>query len=103
MDLKAQAYKEYGNAAVMRLVLNAMPKLAAEVAAPLNCVDEIVIVSSGSGSGDGITAGASKLLSEIPVRPNTSLYLLINCIFILGISKGIDRLWVRSWSFKYVG
>ena len=82
MEMKAQAYKEYGNAAVMRLVLNAMPKLAAEVAAPLGCVDEIVIVG-GSNRGGGITGEATKLLAELPVRPNTSpcIWLLIYFYF----------------------
>ena len=69
MELKAQAYKDYGNAAVMKLVLDAMPKLAAEVAAPLGCVDEIVIVGSGGRAG-GITDETTKLLAELPVRPN---------------------------------
>ena len=68
MELKAQAYKDYGNAAVMKLVLDAMPKLAAEVAAPLSCVDDIVVVGGGSGMSGKVTDETTKLLAELPVR-----------------------------------
>merc|ERR1712106_332185 len=67
MELKAAAYKQYGEAAKMKLVLDALPKIAAEVAAPLAKVDEIVIV--GGGGGDGFTDETTKLLAELPVRP----------------------------------
>merc|ERR1719288_602904 len=42
MRMKASAYKQYGDAAVMALVLEALPQIAAEVAAPLAKTDEIV-------------------------------------------------------------
>ena len=67
MELKAQAYKDYGNAAVMKLVLDAMPKVAAEIAAPLSKVDEVVIVG-GSGKAGMITDETTKLLAELPVN-----------------------------------
>merc|ERR1712123_441681 len=67
MELKAAAYKQYGEAAKMKLVLDALPKIAAEVAAPLAKVDEIVIV--GGGGGGGFTDETTKLLAELPVRP----------------------------------
>ena len=67
MELKAQAYKDYGDAAQMKLVLDALPKIAAEVAAPLSKVDEIVIVGGGSGGG-GLTDETTKLLAELPVN-----------------------------------
>merc|ERR1719145_266930 len=44
MRLKASAYKQYGDAAVMSLVLEALPSIAAEVAAPLAKTDEIVLI-----------------------------------------------------------
>jgi len=72
MELKAQAYKDYGDAAQMKLVLDALPKIAAEVAAPLSKVDEIVIVGGGSGGG-GITDETTKLLAELPVNGGASL------------------------------
>merc|ERR1719427_1978853 len=63
MRQKASAYKQYGDAALMSLVLEALPKVAAEVAAPLSRVDEIVMI--GSGGGD-TTNELTKLLAEMP-------------------------------------
>lgn len=45
MRQKAFAYKQYGDAALMSLILDAMPKLAAEIAAPLEKTKEIIIIS----------------------------------------------------------
>lgn len=50
MRQKAAAYSQYGDAAVMSLILEALPKIAAEVASPMSKIDEIVITSGGDGS-----------------------------------------------------
>ena len=63
MRQKAAAYKMYGDAAMTALVLEALPKVAAEVAAPLAKTDQIVIVGDGSS---GVTNEVSKLVSQLP-------------------------------------
>ncbi|XP_050785228.1 flotillin-2 isoform X1 [Gopherus flavomarginatus] len=63
MKLKAEAYQQYGDAAKMALVLDALPQIAAKVAAPLAKVDEIVILS---GDNNKVTSELSRLLAEIP-------------------------------------
>merc|ERR1740123_2602103 len=62
MRLKASAYKQYGDAAVMSLVLEALPSIAAEVAAPLAKTDEIVIIGGGNNTTNEIT----KLIGSLP-------------------------------------
>merc|ERR1719464_2346436 len=62
MRMKASAYKQYGDAAVMALVLEALPQIAAEVAAPLAKTDEIVLL----GGADRTTSEVSKLLGQLP-------------------------------------
>merc|ERR1719382_371005 len=62
MRLKASAYKQYGDAAVMSLVLEALPAIAAEVAAPLAKTDEIVLL----GGADKTTTEVNKLLGQLP-------------------------------------
>ena len=52
MRLKASAYKQYGDAAVLSLVLETLPKVAAEVSAPLAKTDEIVILGTRLCSND---------------------------------------------------
>merc|ERR550519_66544 len=62
MRMKASAYKQYGDAAIMSLVLEALPQIAAEVAAPLAKTDEIVLL----GGADRTTSEINKLVSQLP-------------------------------------
>ncbi|XP_078080755.1 flotillin-2 isoform X4 [Mustelus asterias] len=63
MRLKAAAYQQYGNAAKVALVLDALPKIAAEVTAPLAKTDEIVILG---GDSNRVTSEVTRLLAEVP-------------------------------------
>ncbi|NXV40837.1 FLOT2 protein, partial [Uria aalge] len=63
MKLKAEALQQYGDAAQLALVLDALPEIAAKVAAPLSKVDEIVILS---GENSNTTSEVNRLLAEIP-------------------------------------
>jgi len=63
MRMKAAAYKQYGEAAILSLTLEALPKIAAEVAAPLAKTDEIVLIS---GTNGGFTGDVTRLVSQIP-------------------------------------
>ncbi|XP_058238684.1 flotillin-2a isoform X2 [Hemibagrus wyckioides] len=67
MKLKAEAYQQYGEAAKTALVLEALPKIAGKVAAPLGKTNEIVILS---GEGSRVTGEVSRLLAELPVTVN---------------------------------
>lgn len=61
MKLKASAYKQYGEAAMLSLVLETLPKVAAEVSAPLAKTDEIVLLGD-----DRTTSEVTRLLSNMP-------------------------------------
>ncbi|GLH02888.1 Flotillin-1 [Gryllus bimaculatus] len=60
MAKKADAWKEYEKAAMIDMLLNTIPKVAAEVSAPISKAKKITMVSSGNGD-----VGASKLTSEV--------------------------------------
>merc|ERR1719347_834931 len=62
MRMKASAYKQYGDAAVMSLVLESLPQIAAEVAAPLAKTDEIVLI----GGNNNTTNEINKLVGTLP-------------------------------------
>ena len=67
MRQKAAAYKQYGDAALMSLILEAMPKIAAEIAAPLGKTQEIVILNEGGAGGAGGVGGEiTKLIGTLP-------------------------------------
>merc|ERR1719225_1198015 len=62
MRMKASAYKQYGDAAILALVLESLPQIAAEVAAPLAKTDEIVLI----GGADRTTEEINKLVGTLP-------------------------------------
>lgn len=63
MKLKAEAYQKYGDSAKMAMVLEALPQIAAKVAAPLTKVDEIVVLT---GDNNKVTSEVNRLLAELP-------------------------------------
>jgi flotillin len=62
MRMKASAYKQYGDAAILSLTLEALPKVAAQVAAPLAKTDQIVLLGNTGNSVDAVT----QMVSQIP-------------------------------------
>ena len=63
MRMKAAAYKQYSDAAILALTLEALPKIAAEVSAPLAKTDQIVMIGSNSGN---VPDALTQLVSQIP-------------------------------------
>jgi flotillin len=60
MNVKAEAYQEYNQAAVIDKLISSMPEIVRALAAPLQNVDKITIVSTG-----GDTAGMNKLTGDL--------------------------------------
>lgn len=60
MHKKAEAFKQYGEAAVTQLIVERLPEIAEAISIPLAKTEKIVIVDNGSGSG-----GASKVSGYI--------------------------------------
>jgi flotillin len=61
MNVKAEAYQEWNQAAVVDKLMTGMPEIVRALAAPLANIDKITIVSTG----DGATAGAHKLTGDM--------------------------------------
>jgi len=60
MSKKADAWKEYRQAAMIDMFMEVLPKITAEVSAPLAQANKITMVSSGQGD-----IGAAKLTEEV--------------------------------------
>ncbi|XP_071097333.1 flotillin-1-like isoform X3 [Haliotis cracherodii] len=60
MAKKADAWKDFQEAAMVDMVLETLPKLAAEISAPLTNTRKVTMVSSGKGE-----VGALKLTNEV--------------------------------------
>ena len=69
MNVKAEAFQEYNQAAVVDKLLTGMPQIVAALAAPLSQVDKITIVSTGNGDAAGmhkITGDMAAMAAQIP-------------------------------------
>ena len=63
MNKKADAWKEYGQAAMIQQLFESLPGVASAVAEPLAKTDSIVVISNGGDNGSG--AGASKVTQDV--------------------------------------
>jgi flotillin len=69
MNVKAEAYQEWNQAAVVDKLITGMPEVVRALAAPLANVDKITIVSTGDGDAAGmhkITGDMAKMAAQIP-------------------------------------
>src|SRR5271169_6873959 len=74
MNVKAEAYQEYNQAAVVDKLITNMPEVVRALAAPLANIDKITIVSTGNGNTAGlnkITGDSTKRAAQIPARFET--------------------------------
>jgi flotillin len=69
MNVKAEAYQEWNQAAVVDKLLSGMPDVVRAMAEPLSKVDRITIVSTGNGDSAGvhkITGDMTKMAAQVP-------------------------------------
>jgi flotillin len=66
----AEAFEQYGQAAVLEMIVKMLPEYAKQVAAPLSNIDKITVVDTGGGNGENggankITGYATNLMSTL--------------------------------------
>ncbi|MDF2039411.1 flotillin family protein [Cytobacillus oceanisediminis] len=65
----AEAFEQYGQAAMMDMVINMLPEYAKQLASPLSNIDKITVVDTGSDSNNGgankVTGYATNLMSTM--------------------------------------
>jgi len=69
MNVKAEAYQEWNQAAVVDKLLTGMPEVVRAMAEPLSKVDRITVVSTGNGDSSGVhkvTADLTKMAAQVP-------------------------------------
>ena len=67
MRVKADAYKQYGEAALVAMVLENLPNIAYEVARPLAKTKDIVLIGSGGNTGhlSSLVAGLPRSMTAL--------------------------------------
>ncbi len=69
MNVKAEAFQEYNQAAVVDKLITGLPEIVKALASPLSNVDKITIVSTGNGSSAGmhkITGDITEMAAQVP-------------------------------------
>jgi flotillin len=69
MNVKAEAFQEYNQAAVVDKLLTGLPEIVSALATPLSKVDKITIVSTGDGDAAGahkITGDVTRIAAQVP-------------------------------------
>ena len=70
MEKKADAWKEYNEAAIIQQLIEQMPEVANAIAQPLAKTDSITVISTGgNGQGSGASAVAqdtANMVAQIP-------------------------------------
>ena len=69
MNVKAEAYQEWNQAAVVDKLISGLPEVVRALASPLSNVDKITIVSTGNGDSAGmskVTGDIAKMAAQIP-------------------------------------
>jgi flotillin len=69
MNVKAEAYQEWNQAAVVDKLITGLPEVVAALASPLSKVDKITVVSTGNGDAAGlhkVTGDMTKIAAQVP-------------------------------------
>jgi flotillin len=92
MNVKAEAYQEWNQAAVVDKLLTGLPEVVRALTAPLSNVDKITIVSTGAGDSAGmskITGDMTKIAAQIPALFETLSGMQMSDL--LGKVRGINE------------
>jgi flotillin len=69
MGVKAEAYQQYNQAAVVDKLISSLPEVVRAMAQPLSNVDKITVVSTGNGTSTGvskITGDMAQIAAQVP-------------------------------------
>jgi flotillin len=69
MNVKAEAFQEYNQAAVLDKLISGLPEVVRALSEPLSKVDKVTIVSTGNGDAAGaykLTGDITKIAAQIP-------------------------------------
>ncbi len=69
MNVKAEAFQEYNQAAVLDKLITGLPEVVRALSEPLSKVDKITVVSTGNGDAAGaykVTGDITKIAAQVP-------------------------------------
>jgi flotillin len=69
MRVKAESFKQYNEAAVIEMIVRALPEIAGKISEPLSKTEKMIIINSGNGPGGGaskLTSDVTTIISQLP-------------------------------------
>ncbi|MBS1854591.1 MAG: flotillin family protein [Acidobacteria bacterium] len=83
MNVKAEAYQEFNQAAIVDKLIGSMPEVVRALAAPLANVDKITVISTGGDAAglNKVTGDITKMAAQIPALFETLSGMPLNDLF----------------------
>ena len=93
IDKKAEAMKKYGEAAVIEMVMQALPEIAKHVAEPLSKVDKITMYGEGNSAKllEDIITGTSQVTEGIAQSMGIDVKSLVAGMLGGKLAGGVDK------------
>src|SRR5438552_4471299 len=96
MNVKAEAYQQYNQAAVVDKLITGLPEIVRALAAPLANVDKITVVSTGNATTTGmnkVTGDMVSIAAQIPTLFETLSGMKMSELFskIRGIGESVSK------------
>ena len=97
MKVKANAFHEYNQAAVIDKLLTGLPEVVRAMAEPLSKVDKITIVSTGNGhdaaGANKVVADVTAMIAQVPTLVETLAGIRVADLFarVPGIRDALDK------------
>ncbi|WP_328828055.1 flotillin family protein [Nocardioides acrostichi] len=79
MDKRAEAFAHYNDAAVLQMLIEVLPKIASEVAAPIGAIDQLTVISADGANAlpKQVTENLTQTLSMLKTATGLDLDALI--------------------------
>ena len=87
MQKKAEAYKQYGEAAVIQMIIEALPQMAENIAKPLGNIDKVMVWDGGSSDSNGAVR-----LAENVTKTLATTFDSVNEITGFDVKKALENL-----------
>ncbi|MCL2619808.1 MAG: SPFH domain-containing protein [Defluviitaleaceae bacterium] len=91
MMKKAEAFKQYNDAAVTQMIIERLPEIAKNVAEPLGKTEKIVVIDNGGGGQGGGASKVSGYVTDIIATLPSTVEALTGIDIMGKLKEGIDR------------
>ena len=91
MMKKAEAFKQYNDAAVTQMIIERLPEIAKNVAEPLGKTEKIVVIDNGGGGQGGGASKVSGYITDIIATLPSTVEALTGIDIMGKLKEGLDR------------